>query len=189
MDKKGGPTGGQICGIQTSSSSPRGHVRMDEFFNRSEDVWHWSLTQFGPSFRQCGGFCWAGTLILWPTGVHAAANGDAPISPSITARLLSTCAQGPAREILAQPVTQLTEWEEEVLTQVAHALTNSEITDELHVSLSTGKTHLTNLMTKLDVRNRVELAIWAHETRRALECLPPRVAGRLQLIGDPDVSR
>ena len=99
--------------------------------------------------------------------IHAAANGDALISPSVTARLLSTFAQGPARGSLPQPVTQLTEREEEVLTHVAHGLTNSEIADKLHVSLSTVKTHLTSLMTKLEVRNRVELAIWAHETGRA----------------------
>ena len=99
--------------------------------------------------------------------IHAAANGDALISPSITARLLSTFAQGSARDRLPQPATPLTEREEEVLAHIAHGLTNAEIADELHVSLSTVKTHVTSLMTKLDVRNRVELAIWAHETRRA----------------------
>ena len=99
--------------------------------------------------------------------IHAAANGDALISPSITGRLLSTFAQGPAKDAPPQPATPLTEREEEVLARVANGLTNSEIADELHVSLSTVKTHLTSLMTKLDVRNRVELAIWAHETRRA----------------------
>ena len=99
--------------------------------------------------------------------IHAAANGDALISPSVTARLLSTFARGPDRGKFAQPATPLTEREEEVLAHVSHGLTNSEIADELHVSLSTVKTHLTSLMTKLDVRNRVELAIWAHETHRA----------------------
>ena len=99
--------------------------------------------------------------------IHAAANGDALISPSITARLLSIFAQGSAKDRLPQPATPLTEREEEVLAHVAHGLTNAEIADELHVSLSTVKTHVTSLMTKLDVRNRVELAIWAHETRRA----------------------
>ena len=99
--------------------------------------------------------------------IQAAADGDALISPSVTAMLLSTFAQGPAKEGLARPVTQLTGREEEVLTHVAHGLTNAEIAGELHVSLSTVKTHLTSLMTKLDVRNRVELAIWAHETGRA----------------------
>ena len=99
--------------------------------------------------------------------IHAAANGDALISPSITGRLLSTFAQGTAKDRLPQPATPLTEREEEVLARVAHGLTNAEIADELNVSLSTVKTHITSLMTKLDVRNRVELAIWAHETRRA----------------------
>ena len=99
--------------------------------------------------------------------IHAAANGDALISPSVTARLLSTFARGPDRGELAQPVTPLTEREEEALALVSQGLTNAEIADELHVSLSTVKTHLTSLMTKLDVRNRVELAIWAHQTHRA----------------------
>ena len=99
--------------------------------------------------------------------IHAAANGDALISPSVTARLLSTFARGTDRGKFAQPATPLTEREEEVLAHVSHGLTNAEIADELHVSLSTVKTHLASLMAKLDVRNRVELAIWAHQTHRA----------------------
>ena len=99
--------------------------------------------------------------------IHAAANGDALISPNVTARLLSTFAHGPAKGKPAQPLTPLTEREEEVLAHVANGLTNAEIADELHVSLSTVKTHLASLMTKLDVRNRVGLAIWAHESGRA----------------------
>ncbi|MBC8093095.1 MAG: response regulator transcription factor, partial [Pseudonocardia sp.] len=44
--------------------------------------------------------------------------------------------------------------------------TNSEIADDLHISLSTVKTHLASLMRKLDARNRVEIAMWAYETGR-----------------------
>ena len=44
--------------------------------------------------------------------------------------------------------------------------TNAEIADELHISLSTVKTHLTSLMDKLGARNRVEIAMWAYETGR-----------------------
>jgi len=49
---------------------------------------------------------------------------------------------------------------------VAHGRTNSEIADELDISLSTVKTHLASLMAKLGARNRVEIAMWAHETDR-----------------------
>ena len=99
--------------------------------------------------------------------IHAAANGDALISPSVTARLLSTFARGSAKGKPAQPLTPLTEREETVLAHVANGLTNAEIANELHVSLSTVKTHLASLMTKLNARNRVGLAIWAHESGRA----------------------
>jgi DNA-binding NarL/FixJ family response regulator len=98
--------------------------------------------------------------------IHAAADGDALIAPSVTARLLSTFAQSAGQAVPAQPAWPLTDREEEVLVTVAQGHTNAEIGDELHISLSTVKAHLASLMTKLEVRNRVELAIWAHETDR-----------------------
>jgi DNA-binding NarL/FixJ family response regulator len=97
--------------------------------------------------------------------IHAAANGDALIAPSITARLLSTFASG-ARSSPVQPVEPLTEREEEVLVTVARGRTNAEIAEELYISLSTVKTHLASLMGKLGARNRVEIAMWAYETGR-----------------------
>ena len=65
-----------------------------------------------------------------------------------------------------QPKWPLTDREEEVLLTVARGRTNAEIADELHISLGTVKAHLSSLMTKLAARNRVELAMWAHETDR-----------------------
>jgi DNA-binding NarL/FixJ family response regulator len=53
-----------------------------------------------------------------------------------------------------------------VLAAVAAGRTNTEIAAELYITVSTVKTHITSLMTKLGVRNRVEIAIWAYETRR-----------------------
>lgn len=98
--------------------------------------------------------------------IHAASEGDALIAPSVTARLLSAfSARAPKRE-LPQPIEPLTSREEEVLLTVASGHTNSEIADELHISLSTVKTHLASLMAKLAARNRVELAMWAYETDR-----------------------
>lgn len=98
--------------------------------------------------------------------VHAAASGDALIAPSVTARLLKTFAHSGFEKPPAQPAFPLTDREEEVLRTVAQGLTNAEIAAQLHISLSTVKAHLSSLMTKLDARNRVELAMWAHETDR-----------------------
>ena len=53
-----------------------------------------------------------------------------------------------------------------MLARVAGGRTNAEIADELFISLSTTKTHLASLMSKLSARNRVELARWAYETDR-----------------------
>jgi DNA-binding NarL/FixJ family response regulator len=49
---------------------------------------------------------------------------------------------------------------------VARGRTNEEIASELHISLSTVKSHVASLMGKLDVRNRVEIAVWAYESGR-----------------------
>lgn len=97
--------------------------------------------------------------------VHAAADGEALIAPSVTARLLREFAATDSRPA-PQPIEALTEREEEVLLTVATGLTNAEIADRLHVSLSTVKTHLAALMRKIGARNRVEIAIWAYETNR-----------------------
>ena len=97
--------------------------------------------------------------------VRAAANGDALIAPNITIRLLAAFSESTGQPP-AQPIAPLTDREEGVLLTVARGRTNSEIADELHISLSTVKTHLTALMNKLGARNRVELAMWAHETGR-----------------------
>lgn len=106
----------------------------------------------------------AGPALL-AQAVRAAASGEALIAPSVTVRLLSAfsaLAKHPPRE----PSTPLTEREEEVLSSVAQGLTNHEIARELHISLSTVKTHIANLMVKLSARNRVELALWMHERAR-----------------------
>jgi len=98
--------------------------------------------------------------------VHAAAEGDALIAPRVTARLLEAFAGAGSTVPPPQPVDPLTEREEEVLLTVARGRTNAEISGELHISMSTVKTHLASLMGKLGARNRVEIAIWAYETGR-----------------------
>jgi DNA-binding NarL/FixJ family response regulator len=98
--------------------------------------------------------------------IHAAAEGDALIAPAITTRLLARFVETATSSTPAQPLSPLTEREEEVLVTVATGRTNAEIASELHISLSTVKFHLASLMTKIGARNRVEIAMWAYATRR-----------------------
>ena len=98
--------------------------------------------------------------------IHAAAEGDALIAPRITARLLAAFSDTRLGRRPRQPVEPLTRREEEAVVAVARGRTNSEIADELHISLSTVKTHLTSVMAKLGARNRVEIVMWAYETGR-----------------------
>ena len=103
---------------------------------------------------------------LLAQAIRSAADGEALIAPSVTVRLLQAFADVPAGRPAAQPISPVTAREEEVLLAVARGLTNTEIADALHISLSTVKTHLASLMAKLGARNRVEIAMWAYETRR-----------------------
>jgi DNA-binding NarL/FixJ family response regulator len=98
--------------------------------------------------------------------VHAAAEGDALIAPSVTTRLLARFVETATSSSPTQPLSPLTEREEQVLVTVATGRTNAEIARELHISLSTVKFHLSSLMTKIGARNRVEIAMWAYATRR-----------------------
>ncbi|MCP4966671.1 MAG: response regulator transcription factor [bacterium] len=103
---------------------------------------------------------------LLAQAIHAAATGDALIAPDVTARLLQTFANSERPAAPPQPIDPLTEREEEVLTEVALGKSNAEIAEDLFISHSTVKTHIARLMTKLEARNRVEIVIWAYETRR-----------------------
>lgn len=98
--------------------------------------------------------------------VNAAANGEALIAPNVTMRLLEAFSASADMAKPVQPIDPLTDREEEVLATVAQGLTNAEIAEALFISLSTVKTHLASLMTKLGARNRVEIAMWAYETGR-----------------------
>ncbi|MGG7574490.1 response regulator [Streptomyces sirii] len=97
--------------------------------------------------------------------VRAAAVGDSLVSPAITVRLLRELAPATGRGAAARtPAEPLTERERDVVRELARGRTNAEIADRLYVSLSTVKSHLAHVQTKLAVRNRVEIAAWAWES-------------------------
>ncbi len=107
----------------------------------------------------------AGPALL-AEAVRAAASGDALVSPSITVRFLRHFADQGVTPSRSDPIVPLTEREEDIVKALARGLTNAEIGDELFISLSTVKSHIANIQTKLDARNRVEIAGWAWETGR-----------------------
>jgi DNA-binding NarL/FixJ family response regulator len=94
--------------------------------------------------------------------IHAAVNGEALVSPSITLRLLRRTA---AKATSRRNPHPLSTRELDVVQAVATGLTNAEIAGELHISLSTVKSHISTIQTKLNMRNRVEIAAWAWEHR------------------------
>ncbi len=107
----------------------------------------------------------AGAVML-SEAVRAAAQGEALIDPAVTVRLIEAFA-GSAAASHTPPSSPLTDREEAVLAGIARGLGNTEIGTELHISLSTVKTHIASIMTKLGARNRVELAIWEYERDHA----------------------
>ncbi|MFD5766108.1 response regulator [Streptomyces sp. NPDC127049] len=105
--------------------------------------------------------------------VRIVASGDALIAPGVTGRLIkeftrrprdgrdtASAAPNPAALRIAE---RTTEREREVLTLVGRGLSNTEIADELHISLGTMKTYVTRLLAKLEARDRVQLVILAYE--------------------------
>jgi DNA-binding NarL/FixJ family response regulator len=103
---------------------------------------------------------------LLAQAVHAAARGDALIAPGVTARLLDAFAVTEPAAPPPQPIDPLTGREEELLLAVASGRSNDDIARDLHITLSTVKSHVASLMTKIGARNRVQLAIWAYDTGR-----------------------
>ncbi|TQL70584.1 LuxR family two component transcriptional regulator [Nocardioides albertanoniae] len=97
--------------------------------------------------------------------VCVVAAGDSLLAPSVTRRLIAEFASRP--EPGRQPARSLqgiTERELEVLTLIARGLSNTEITQHLHLSMATTKTHIGRLLAKLRARDRAQLVMVAYET-------------------------
>ena len=102
------------------------------------------------------------------TGIRAVAAGDAVVAPNVTRRLLDAFAShlpDPAtgRSPTDQRLDQLTDREREVLIEVARGHSNGEIAQLLTVSEATVKTHVGRILTKLGLRDRVQVVVFAYE--------------------------
>lgn len=96
--------------------------------------------------------------------VTALAGGDGLLSPEVTRRVIERSVRSTVTTTSAAPELELlTDRELEVLHLVAKGLSNSEIAGTLFVGEATVKTHVSNLLTKLDIRDRIHVVIFAYE--------------------------
>lgn len=97
--------------------------------------------------------------------VRSVARGDTVLAPAVTRRLVERYV---ARAAIASSsksrLSELTERETEVLMSVAKGLTNAEIATQLGIGEATVKTHVTHVLIKLDLRDRIQVVIFAYES-------------------------
>ncbi len=92
------------------------------------------------------------------------AGGDALLAPSVTTRLVEEFAKRPARRHPPPGLSRLTERETEVLRHLARGMSNAEMAEALFVSETTVKTHVSHILTKLELRDRVQAVVVAYES-------------------------
>jgi DNA-binding NarL/FixJ family response regulator len=98
--------------------------------------------------------------------VRLVAAGEAMLSPTVTRQLLEHFADGGAdarRASAAGLLDRLTDREREVAIAVAQGKSNAEIAGELYMSVATVKAHVSRVLTKLELNNRVQIALLAHD--------------------------
>lgn len=95
--------------------------------------------------------------------IRAVAGGHALLAPEVTRRVISRMSAPAPRHTGSAVLARLTERERDVLTRLARGLSNAEIAADLWVSEATVKTHVSNVLAKLGVRDRVQAVIAAFE--------------------------
>ena len=108
--------------------------------------------------------------------VEAAALGEMPLAPAVVARLVASYVQRPPSDPGSR-LAPLSEREVEVLGLVGAGRSNAEIADDLFISLATIKTHVRHILAKLDLRDRAQAIVLAHECG-LVEALPRGAARR-----------
>ena len=96
--------------------------------------------------------------------IRVVAAGDALLAPSVTRTLLEEFTKTPAAPRPHDGLGDLTDREEEVLRHLAKGLSNAEIAEALFVSETTVKTHVSHILTKLELRDRVQAVVVAYES-------------------------
>lgn len=97
------------------------------------------------------------------TAVRAAAAGDGLVSPAVTRRVIAEFARRRPTPVSTAPLPDFTDREREVLAKIAAGLSNAEIAADLFVEIGTVKTHVSRIIAKLGVRDRVQAVVWTHQ--------------------------
>nr|WP_294696782.1 response regulator transcription factor [uncultured Friedmanniella sp.] len=119
------------------------------------------------------------------TAIRVVAQGDALLAPSITRRLIAEFARRPLFRTQPERLQALSPRELEVLRLVARGLSNTEIAAELYVSDATVKTHVSRILQKLNLRDRVQAVVLAYESG----LLQPGGAGGAEPLVDKNRPR
>ena len=90
--------------------------------------------------------------------------GEALLAPSVTRSIIEQFARRPIKPELGAQLAALTQREREVLSSLARGKSNAELADELFVSEGTIKTHVSSLLAKLGLRDRVQAVVLAYES-------------------------
>ena len=96
--------------------------------------------------------------------MRVVAGGDALLAPSVTRRIIEQFASRPIKPELGVRLQSLTQREREVLVLLARGASNAELAAELFVSEGTIKTHVSSLLAKLGLRDRVQAVVLAYES-------------------------
>ena len=95
--------------------------------------------------------------------VHVVTSGDALLSPTVTKRVIKQFTRAP-RPSPPGKLEDLSDREQEVFRLIARGLSNAEIGKELYISETTVKTHVTHILQKLDLRDRVQVVVLAYQS-------------------------
>jgi DNA-binding NarL/FixJ family response regulator len=97
-------------------------------------------------------------------GIRVVAEGNALLAPSVTRRVIAKFAQKPKPRDYTDLLNRLTTREVDILKSITRGRTNAEIARELFIGEATVRTHVSNLLSKLELRDRVQIVAFAYES-------------------------